>query len=126
MVNEDLVLPTVNEDLVLHTVNEDFVLHTVNEDFVFKELSHLNPSKSTGLDNIHARFLKNAAIFLKIPITYIINMSIVENKVPEELKSARVVPLYKRGEKSQVGNFRPVSILSIVSKILKRAVYIVN
>ena len=100
-----------------------FVLHTVNEDFVFKELSHLNPFKSTGLDNIPARFLKDAAVFLKIPITYIINMSVVENKVPEELKSARVVPLYKKGNKSEVGNFRPVSILSIISKILERAVY---
>ena len=50
-------------------------------------------------------------------------MSIVENKVPEELKSARVVPLYKKGNKSEVGNFRPVSILSIVSNILERAVY---
>ena len=50
-------------------------------------------------------------------------MSIVENKVPEELKSAKVVPLYKKGNKSEVGNFRPVSILSIVSKILERAVY---
>ena len=68
----------------------------------------MNPFKSTGLDHIPARFLKDAAVFLKIPITYIINMSIVENKVPEELKSARVVPLYKKGNKSEVGNFRPL------------------
>ena len=53
-------------------------------------------------------------------------MSIVENKVPEDLKSTKVVPLYKKGNKYEVGNFRPVSILSIVPKILERAVYIIN
>ena len=69
-------------------------MHTVSEDFVFKELSHLNPSKSTGLDNIPARFIKDAAIFFLIPITYIINMSIVQNKVPEEL--LKLSPCIKR------------------------------
>jgi hypothetical protein len=90
---------------------------------VYKELSHLNVTKSTGLDNIPARFLRDGAIFLKIPITYIINMSIVDRQVPDELKSARVKPLFKKNCRSEVGNYRPVSILCIVSKILERAVY---
>lgn len=100
-----------------------FALHTVSEDFVYKELCKLKSSKSTGLDSIPARFLKDGASFLKLPVTYIINVSITGGVVPGELKSARVKPLFKKSCRSQVGNYRPVSILCIVSKILERAVY---
>jgi hypothetical protein len=51
-------------------------LKHVSETFVYKELKNLNSSKSTGLDEIPARFLKDAASFFKIPITFVINMSI--------------------------------------------------
>ena len=54
-----------------------FTLQTVSEDFVYKELSSLNITKSTGLDEIPARFIKDGAAVLTAPITFIINQSIV-------------------------------------------------
>ena len=53
-----------------------------------------------------------------------INLSISTNTVPDDLKFARVRPLHKKNSRAEVGNYRPVSILSITSKILERAVYI--
>ena len=53
-----------------------FRLHTVSEDFIYKELCNLNCSKSTGLDNIPARFLKDSASYLKIHVTDLVNSSI--------------------------------------------------
>lgn len=103
--------------------SKSFKLHTVSEQFVLNELSKLNCSKSTGLDDIPARFLKDAAPFIKIHITFLINSSIVNESVPNDLKSAKVKPLFKKNSRSEVSNYRPVSILSIVSKILERAVY---
>lgn len=103
---------------------EVFYLKHVSEEFVFKELSQLNSYKSTGLDEIPARFLKDGASLLKIPVTFLLNMSISENSVPDALKIARVKPLYKKNSNLDVGNYRPVSILSIVSKILEKAIYI--
>jgi len=100
-----------------------FYIKTVSEEYVYKELCSLNPMKSTGLDNIPARFIKDGAIFLKIPITFIINKSIVDKEVPTELKAARVKPLFKKNFQTDVGNYRPVSILCIVSKVLERCVY---
>ena len=50
---------------------------------------------------------------------YIINLSLRTNTLPEDFKVARVVPLYKKGDRNYVGNFRPVSILSVISKIIK-------
>jgi len=99
-----------------------FYLHTVSETYIYKELCKLNCSKSTGLDDIPAKFLKDAAPFLKIHITFLVNSSITSNTVPKELKYAKVRPLFKNS-RSDVSNYRPVSILCIVSKILEKAVY---
>ena len=101
-----------------------FILKPVSEDFIYKELTCLNPSKSTGLDEIPARFIKDGAYVLKIPITFIVNLSITSGEVPEGMKIARVKPLYKKNSPLDVGNYRPVSILSIVSKILERSVHL--
>ena len=103
--------------------DDEFMLIPVNEDFIYKELCKLNPSKSTGTDNIPARFVKDAASVFKKPIGHIINLSIEKNVVPKDLKNARVVPLFKKNKRSEVGNYRPVSVLSVVSKMLERAVY---
>ena len=99
------------------------MLIPVSEDFIYKELCKLNPSKSTGTDNIPARFVKDAASVHTKPIVHIINLSIEQNVVRNDLKNARVVPLFKKNKRSEVGNYRPVSVLSVVSKILERAVY---
>ena len=95
----------------------------VTEEFVYKELCSLNISKSTGLDGIPARFLKDAAPILKVPVTFLINLSMSEGEVPDELKMAKVKPLFKKNDRLKPENYRPVSILSIVSKVLEKAVH---
>ena len=99
-------------------------LSHVTEDFIEKELRGLNATKSTGLDNIPARFLKDGASILKTPITHIVNLSITTSTVPKEFKIAKVKPLYKKSKQTDVGNYRPVSILNIVSKVMEKAIYI--
>ena len=84
----------------------------------------LNFSKGTRSDNIPARFIKDAASVLIKPVTDIVNLSIQTGIVPCELKNARVVPLFKKNKRSNVSNYRPVSVLSVVSKILEKAVYV--
>ena len=83
----------------------------------------MHPNKSTGLDNIPSKFLRDGASILKDPIAFIINLSISTNSVPDDLKCARVSPLFKKGSRSLVGNYRPISILNVVSKILEKSVY---
>jgi hypothetical protein len=101
----------------------DFKIKTVTNDFIFKELCSLNHGKSTGLDRISPRFLKDGANILTTPIAHIVNLSIRTGSVPDDLKVARVTPLYKKKSKVEVGNYRPVSVLSTVSKILEKSVY---
>ena len=72
------------------------MFHKVSEDFDYDELSNLNISKSTGLDVLPARFLKNAAEFIKCPITSIINLSIRSQVFPSEMQVAKIKPLLKK------------------------------
>ena len=96
------------------------VLQEVSEQFIYEELCGLNVTKSTGLDEISAKVLKLGASVIKVPVTSIINQSIRSGIVPNSMKQARVKPLFKKGSPLQVGNYRPVSILSVVSKILEK------
>ena len=100
-----------------------FHLEEVTENSVLKHLKNLKVSKSTGCDKISARFLKDAASVIVTPLTHIINISLMNGLVPDEFKTARVVPLYKKDDRNQEGNYRPVSILPVVSKIFERVVH---
>ena len=101
-----------------------FLIKEVTEDFILKDLNRLGVSKSTGLDGLPARFIKDGAEFLKTSITLLINMSITTGTVPEEMKSARVRPIFFfLIYPLDVSNYRPVSILSTVSKILERSIF---
>ena len=99
-------------------------LKPVSDNFVLRELQKLNVSKSTGLDNIPAKFLKDGAECIKTQVTHIINLSISTNAIPSDLKEARVRPIFKKASQLEASNYRPVSILCIVSKILERSVYV--
>ena len=57
------------------------------------------------------------------PLTIFINMSFAQGIFPDELKLARVVPIYKSGDKKEVSNYRPISVLSFYSKIFKKIMY---
>ena len=57
------------------------------------------------------------------PLTHIINLSIIQGIVPDDVKITRVVPLFKKNYKTEVGNYRPVSILSITSKVVEKVVF---
>jgi hypothetical protein len=69
-----------------------FELTPVDANFALKELEQLNPSKSTGLDGIPPRFLRDGACIWKKPITYLVNLSITSGIVPDDMKIARVCP----------------------------------
>ena len=76
-----------------------------------------------GLDNIPARLLIGSADNVPKPLAEIINCSLKSGLVPLDFKSARVIPLFKKGKVVEMDNYRPISILPTVSKLLERAVH---
>ena len=81
-------------------------LRDSEQKLLLKKLKGQNPSKATGFDNIPAKFLRDAAEKNTSVITHLINVSITNNHFPNKFKVARVILLYKKGLKSDPGNFR--------------------
>ena len=105
-------------------IEDSFELLPVGEQFVYNELQKLNVSKGTGLDLIPAKFLKDGAIILFKPLCFMINLSIMTSTFPDDLKIAKVTPLHKKKDKTDVGNYRPISVLGVVSKIFEKSVLV--
>ena len=60
---------------------------------------------------------------ISVPLSCIFNLSLCEGVFPDKLKVAKVYPVFKKGNKSDMNNYRPISVLSVFSKILERIVY---
>ena len=116
-------LQAVYTQLRLPRTRAIFQLTTVEEDLACSELRKIKTSKSTDLDNIPARLLKDGAIVISKPLTVLINRSLVEGAIPSEWKHATVTPIHKSGSTTDAANYRPISTLPVFAKILERAVH---
>ena len=103
------------------TTSEHFDLQLSTEE-VARTLLALDSTKATGPDEIPSRLLKDTACQIAPSLTQIFNKSLCLGEIPDEWKLANIVPIHKKGDKSEVENYRPISLLSIVSKVLERCV----
>ena len=90
---------------------------------VIKLLNGLSNCKATGLDKISGRILKVAANSIAPSLTHIFNHGLISNCFPDEWKMARLVPIHKKGPRDLIENYRPISILPVISKIMERILY---
>lgn len=95
----------------------------VNCEEVTKLLKGLDPSKSSGPDNLPARFLINCAVTISIPITLLFKKSLACGSVPKIWKRAYITPIHKKGPRTNIDNYRPISKLCIISKVFEKLVY---
>jgi hypothetical protein len=108
----------------LHRVtNEIFQFKYVSNVEVQKELKKLKRNKSAGIDNLPPNLLRDSAEAISTHLTHLINMSLSKGIFPDEWKTAKIVPIHK-GEKREIaGNYRPISLLPIVSKLMEKMVH---
>ena len=90
---------------------------------ILKLLKQLNPAKSAGIDNLTGKFLKEGAPVLASPITDLVNLSISLSLFPDDCKIAKLKPLYKKEAKTKPKNYRPISLLPLLSKIIERIIH---
>ena len=102
--------------------NKKFNFKYVSKLFVEKQLNSLKRNKASGLDDLPPGLLKDAARVISKPLNHIINLSLQTGIIPSDWKVAKVTPIYKSGAKTKTDNYRPISILPILSKILEKAV----
>ena len=100
-----------------------FDFDVITPEFVFDEISKMSNKKSPGLDNLNVKMLKLAAPIVCDSLAYICNISLWTSTFPFAWKKAKVTPIHKDGDKCDVNNYRPISVLPIVSKVIERAVH---
>ena len=86
-------------------------------------IKQIKPKKSCGHDGISGWLIKKLHTSLSLPLSIAINKSIESGIVPESQKIAKVIPIYKSKDSQQFGNYRPISLLPILSKVLEKAIY---
>ena len=101
-----------------------FIIPPVSEDFVFKQILYMPNNKAFGLDGLSVEILKRSAIAISSSITNICNLSIQTSMFPCQWKIAKVTPLFKSGNKEECNNYRPISVLPLLSKILEKHVFL--
>eukprot|EP00794_Sanderia_malayensis_P021253 gene21253-23326_t len=83
----------------------------------------VNPNKSPGLDNLQPRLLKKSAAKLKDPLCRVFKRCLREGKIPDVWKKSRISAIFKnKGNRKVAGNYRPVSLTTIVSKTFEKVV----
>jgi hypothetical protein len=87
---------------------------------VYDYLRNLKQSNTRGLDNIDSKILKLSAPIIADSLTFIYNQCIAKNYFPLMLKQSKIVPLHKSGDKKDPSNYRPISLLPILSKPLEK------
>ena len=86
-------------------------------------IQHLDTSKAVGPDLIHNKLLVAAGPIIIEPLTFLFNKSLTEGVFPDCWKIAHITPIYKlKGERSDCSNYRPISLLSCVGKILEKCI----
>ena len=112
---EKLGCPTTRKKMKLNTITEVDTLRLINK---------LGSSTAFGADLIDSKSIKLAVLNLYKPITYLINLSLSQGEFPSRWKQARLIPLHKGkgADKQLTKSYRPISLLSPVSKLAEKAV----
>ena len=98
-------------------------LQPTQHEEILKIISELKTKYSFGIDNIPDAIIKQYAHYIAMPLADVCNKSFEQAIFPNQLKIARVKPLFKKGEKTQINNYRPISLLSGFSKVIEKVFY---
>ena len=102
--------------------DETFFLSPVTTSEVNSLIGTLDRAKASGYDDLTVRLLVDARDYVSEPLAYILNLSFSTGIFPDKLKVARVVPIFKKGDKTAPGNYRPISVLPVISKLFEKLI----
>lgn len=105
---------------ITNTTNSMFI-KPIDEFEIIKIIKTLNNTNSAGYDEINTKIIKNCADIIASPLTYILNKSFEQGTFPSRLKISIVKPIYKKGDPTEMGNYRPITLIPVISKIFEKA-----
>jgi hypothetical protein len=112
-----------NSSMYIDQVMDSMFLLPTNEIEICDIVKSLSGKKAPGNDEVSAFVLKSVIMSIVKPLTHVFNLSFRLGKFPNRLKLAKVVPIFKNDDKLLVCNYRPISVLSVFSKILEKLMF---
>lgn len=111
------------KDYIKEKIHARFHFETVSTNKVTKIIEKMKPKTSSGQDGISSALLKDVHLITVKVLTLIINQSLSTGICPDRLKIAKVVPIFKKDNPHITGNYRPISLLPVISKVFEKVVF---
>ena len=99
------------------SLSENFELVSITEGYLFNILKNVEVTKAAGIDKISGKYLKDGAQILTKSISELCNLSMTLGSFLDACKIAKLNPLFKKGSKTDPSNYRPISLLPLLSKV---------
>ena len=103
--------------------DNEFEFHPVDNKQVLALLNKLNKSKGAGLDKISSRLICECSDIIAPHISIMFNCALTASIFPVDWKTAKVTPVFKQGERTDMNNYRPISLISVIAKVFERLLY---
>lgn len=122
----DTIPPTDKQfhEFLKNPNSSSFCFRPVLKKEIIDIVANLKDKRSAGHDGIDNILLKGVINVIVEPLVHIFNLSLTKGIVPNGMKISKVVPIFKKGEKESVSNYRPISLLTSLSKLLEKIVYL--
>ena len=104
----------------IHTLH--LQIHKYIHSTLHLQIAQIKTNKSPGIDYLSAKLLKDVGDTISESLANIFNLSLQSGIFPDDWKLARITPIYKDGSKTECGNYRPISVISIVAKVFEKLV----
>ena len=121
--NIDIPLGKSHSDYLTKPSNSTFNFQNIEETDIIQIIDNLPNKTSRGNDDLSYQFIKRIKISLTKPLSIIINQILNSGIFPEKLKIAKVIPIHKKDDNKLFNNYRPISLLPVMSKIVEKCIY---
>ena len=102
---------------------DDFCLNNISEEKVLKIMTNIESSKAAGVDRLPGKFLKDGTNISVKQISSLFNLSISQGVFQNACKVAKLKPIFKKGNKTDPYNYRPISLFPSILKIIERVIH---
>ncbi|CAB4020519.1 Hypothetical predicted protein [Paramuricea clavata] len=111
------------QEAYINVSNARFHFQELSQQEILNLLSNIATNKATGPDKISAKLVKVAAPIIANHLTIIFNKSLSEGTFPHDWKISKVTPIYKNGPKHDMNNYRPISVISTIAKVMEKVAH---
>ena len=120
---EDAPNPMLTGKYNLNPDNKRFNFRPIVVQDIRDAMGKIKTSKSLGSDNIPSYFLKLATPYIENTLVFMFNTSLETSQFPDCWKNARITPIFKEGDRAERSNYRPISVLPVISRLFEKLVF---